>query len=349
MNTDTTARIVATAQESAGIIALNEIQKIDPNARQENKLDSTAAVIRLSIESRQLIQEFQRVPPIFLRHLFPIHCMLPWSDPAADLSPLYDLVSIMEKGKRASIQARFSFSRGAPDERQEDIPFPYTLIHQLMDSIESRGLPYSKRDPQQILSLYFDREMLYAGLSSPEDNLSSYNGGCRMFRREKEQISRAEFKLLEALECFHIPLPANGRALDLGASPGGWTKVLLDRGFHVTAVDPAALDERLAGHPALFHFRDVSQNYRGKPGSVDLLVNDMRMDPMQSAHIMREMRPLLRIEGQAIMTLKLPKKQWYKQTQKALHFLGTDYRVERARQLFHNRSEVTVWLKNKER
>ena len=97
MNTDTTNRIVATAQELAGVIALNEIQKVDPDARLEEQLDATAAVIRLSIESCQLIREFQRVPPIFLRHLFPIHCMLPWSDPSADFSPLYDLVSIMEK------------------------------------------------------------------------------------------------------------------------------------------------------------------------------------------------------------------------------------------------------------
>lgn len=38
MNTDTTARIVATAQELAGVIALNEIQKVDPDARLEEQL-----------------------------------------------------------------------------------------------------------------------------------------------------------------------------------------------------------------------------------------------------------------------------------------------------------------------
>ena len=337
-------RVIATAQELAGVISLNEIQKVDPTARRVKALDSTASLIELSVSFRQLIDAFRQSPPIFLRHMFPVQCILPWKEDATDLSPLFFLVESMMPDQRASVQARFSFSRSSDEKQEKEPPLPFTLIHRLMDSIESLGITYSKKSPQQILSLYFDREMLYAGLSSPEDNLSAYNGGRRMYRTEEDQISRAEFKLLEALEIFKIPAAAQGQALDLGAAPGGWTRVLLERGYSVTAVDPAALDDRLLSHPRLTHFRDVSQNYTGSPGSVDLLVNDMRMDPSESARIMCDVYPLLKKNGQAIMTLKLAKKQWFKQTQKALQSLKRVYSVKGVRQLFNNRSEVTVWM-----
>ena len=48
----------------------------------------------------------------------------------------------------------------------------------------------------------------------------------RRFAREEGQVSRAEFKLLEAIELFGVAVREHGVALDLGASPGGWTRVL---------------------------------------------------------------------------------------------------------------------------
>ena len=73
----------------------------------------------------------------------------------------------------------------------------------------------------------------------------------------------------------------------------------------------------------------------------------MRMDPGDSARILLEMRPLLRPAGQAVITLKLAKKQWYKQTMKAVELLSRGYEIAGVRQLFNNRSEVTVFLKNR--
>ena len=96
------------------------------------------------------------------------------------------------------------------------------------------------------------RFVALAGLSRAERNISDWAGGMRRFAREEGQISRAEFKLLEALEVFRIVLPPRGVALDLGASPGGLTGVLRQLDQYVTAVDPGELGPRLAGqrlHP----------------------------------------------------------------------------------------------------
>jgi hypothetical protein len=46
--------------------------------------------------------------------------------------------------------------------------------------------------------------------------LSDWAGGVRRFAREEGQLSRSEFKLLEAFEVFDISVPQKGLALDLG-------------------------------------------------------------------------------------------------------------------------------------
>jgi 23S rRNA (uridine2552-2'-O)-methyltransferase len=58
--------------------------------------------------------------------------------------------------------------------------------------------------------------------------------------------SRAAFKLLQLDDQFHF-LKARGRVIDLGAAPGGWTQVSVERckggvviGIDITPVDPIA-------------------------------------------------------------------------------------------------------------
>jgi 23S rRNA (cytidine1920-2'-O)/16S rRNA (cytidine1409-2'-O)-methyltransferase len=64
-------------------------------------------------------------------------------------------------------------------------------------------------------------------------------------------VSRAALKLIAGLDHFGLD-PAGSEALDIGASTGGFTQVLLERGAaHVTAFDVGhgQLDESLRNHP----------------------------------------------------------------------------------------------------
>jgi len=206
------------------------------------------------------------------------------------------------------------------------------------------GFSHHTRYPEQIISGYVTSTSLYLGLSLASQNLSSWNGGHVAYALRPDTISRSEFKLLEAIECFQLSLPTQGVALDLGAAPGGWTKILLERGLKVLAVDPGALDPRIKAHPQVSHYAMTTQQflrtYRSTP--VNLLVNDMRMDIIPSVELVNAAASLLAPDSLLIMTFKLPGSKPFAAIHQGLSLLQQEYSLAHQRQLFHNRQEVTI-------
>jgi len=315
-------KIIITSQAEAAVIALNEVQKIDPAARG----------FRLSKETQlvTLSKAIELKSPIFIRHMFPVQLTMPTDAPDI-IKNLLEICEQMPIGQNFSVQMR----------KSEDFVFP----QELEDELITAGHIKNDSNPDWALSLFIHEGTLYAGVSYCADNLSNWNGGMHRFKKSEDSISRAEFKLLEALAVFNIDLSQADTALDLGAAPGGWSKVLLERGLKVTAVDPALLSPAITNHPNLTHIKDVAERLKPK-APFDIIVNDMRMDMITSSKIMLDLSPFLAFGGLVVMTLKLPHKEWYKNTKRALKLLEKSYTVQGARQLFHNRSEVTVVLKN---
>lgn len=76
-------------------------------------------------------------------------------------------------------------------------------------------------------------------------------------------VSRAALKLIAALDHFALD-PAGADALDIGASTGGFTEILLERGArHVTAIDVGRgqLAPRLALDPRLTSLEGLNARY----------------------------------------------------------------------------------------
>ena len=90
-------------------------------------------------------------------------------------------------------------------------------------------------------------------------------------------VSRAALKLIAGLDAFALD-PSGKLAVDIGASTGGFTQVLLERGAsHVLAVDVGhgQLDQRLASNPRVTSLektnaRDLTSEHLGgrRPGFV---------------------------------------------------------------------------------
>jgi 23S rRNA (cytidine1920-2'-O)/16S rRNA (cytidine1409-2'-O)-methyltransferase len=78
--------------------------------------------------------------------------------------------------------------------------------------------------------------------------------------RARHYVSRASLKLIHALDHFALS-PAGFHALDIGASTGGFTQVLLERGArHVTAIDVGhgQLAEPLKSDPRVTSLEDLN-------------------------------------------------------------------------------------------
>lgn len=304
---------------------------------------------------RQAIQQ----PPIFVRHLAPVQAVIHLSNTEKDIGELALAIAqlptftLLERGQRFAVQTRL-VQTGMEKVRVGSNKHSYGSGHvnQLLAEViaEETGAVESIKKPQIIVSLLCTIEKAYIGISLSTDNLSSWPGGARHFAYLPDQISRAEFKLLEALEVFGVSLPSQGLALDLGAAPGGWTHILLEAGMQVVAVDPAKLDTRISKHRHLEYYRGYAEDYLEEAikrrQKFNVITNDMRMDAREAARLLVQSSKCLLSDGFIISVLKLPHETHeidpLKNLNEALRLLQRHFATVQARQLFHNRQEVTV-------
>jgi 23S rRNA (cytidine2498-2'-O)-methyltransferase len=153
---------------------------------------------------------------------------------------------------------------------------------------------------------------------------------------------------MEALNHFGVDLSPFQTALDLGASPGGFTRVLARSGLSVWAVDPGALDER-ALLPNVRHFSLTAGRFLEENPSLtfDVICNDMKMDAALSIEIMESASKRLNPGGVMIMTIKLPHSEPCKQVKAAVKKMERRFEVAGVKALWHNRREVTAVLRGK--
>ncbi len=334
--------IILTSSPTSGHVALNEIRTLDPGARLCAWLEPGVSRVALGIDWDALAVRLREQPPVFCRHICPIQVSIPLQQVPTDLDELtkacQQFISRLNATQPFSVQTRL-VGEGWPYAR-------YDVNERLSQALLEQGLPLDVRHPEQVFSVMLTPAEGYLGVSRAADNLSDWAGGVRRFKWEKEQISRAEFKLLEAMEVFKLRVPVDGAALDLGAAPGGWTRILRQHGLRVTAVDPGDLDQRIAADPLVRHIRQTTQGFLPRADAqFDVILNDMRMDARDSAQIMLSALERLRDDGWALLTLKLPERKAETVAAAALVMLREGCQVIGARQLFHNRSEITVALR----
>jgi 23S rRNA (cytidine2498-2'-O)-methyltransferase len=329
--------------------AWQELRAISPAARRHATLAPGVVSARTAEPFAQIGRQWQAQRPVFVRHIAPAELLVELTGGSADLPAL---VRAVRQGLADAIPTSTTFSVQSRIFAPVTALKPFDINTTLSDLIiRETGATLDVRAPQHILSVAIGpvKGMLTAclGVSPTAWNLSDWAGGERRFRREDGQISRAEFKLLEALEQFNLTLPERGVALDLGAAPGGWSRVVRQRRpeLRVTAIDPGLLHPSLEADFGIHHVRTSAENYLRSltpRHRFDLILNDMRMDARRSAEMMVAYAPFLEQEGCGIMTAKLPEHDPLPVLAETRAILQQAFVVIGARHLFHNRSEVTL-------
>ncbi len=208
--------------------------------------------------------------------------------------------------------------------------------------------PVDLSSPEQVLSVEIYQDVVFMGMNEARDLLRKELRRMRRWAPGERPINRAALKLREAIEEFGLVLPPGGRALDLGAAPGGWTAELAGRMAEVVAVDSADLEERVAALPNVTHLRLRTEELDPeKMGRFDLLVNDMNMEPVQSAELLCELAPLLRPGGLAVMTIKFVTCHRRRHMVEASTALERCYEDVRISAMPHNAKETTAVMRRR--
>ena len=221
----------------------------------------------------------------------------------------------------------------------------------LRPALRKAGLLTTQTDPMRprlhVVFLAGDHALL--ATSHPRDS-APWPLGIPRLRVHADAPSRSALKLEEALlvlldeEERARLVRDNMQAADLGAAPGGWTWVLMRNGMLVTSIDNGPLREALLDSGRVTHLREDGFTWQ-PPRPLDWMVCDMVEQPRRVAS---RMATWLR-EGwcrHTVFNLKLPMKKRWDETRLCLELFEREAEHPldiRARQLFHDREEITVF------
>lgn len=336
------SQFVVTSNRGFAAYAQNELRALVPGASFVELSPAEVYRMRLPLKREEAIRVVCGKEPVFLRHWFPIDAEVELSGQEGDIVRIVEraahLFALEQVGMSAAVQVRKaeSFTVGyEPGAVRE------ALAQRWRETVKGETVA---KDADRIVSVYVSEGTAMLGVSESRHNLSDWSGGAVRFRREEGQVSRAKFKLLEAEYAFGLDLTRYARALDIGAAPGGWTSLLLERGAAVTAVDPADLSPSLLGHPQLTYYKKNAGQVSFKDNSFDLLVCDMSWSPRQMVKLLISLLPALRPGGMAVVTLKLMHGKPFQTLKDSVRALAPWLDLRHAKQLFHNRDEMTVVL-----
>ena len=182
---------------------------------------------------------------------------------------------------------------------------------------------------------------IFAGVGPALELSSTWAGGRARMKVPSSAPSRASMKLAEAFSWLGFAPEKGDVCVDLGAAPGGWTWLLLQRGAKVYAIDRANMDPRLAQNRKLVHVRANAFEYTPEE-TVDWLFCDVVWKPLEVAQVLASWgkRSLARF---MVANIKLPMKRRQDAVEEVRRVLKQGgWREIRTRQLYHDRDEITL-------
>ncbi len=225
--------------------------------------------------------------------------------------------------------------------------------------LEDDGYLVTMRDPTLLLYIILVNMNCYVGYTNYREKLKV---DPLRHDRLNHKVSRSELKLRQAIDQFNIK--TGGIAMDIGAAPGGWSRLLAKRGYRVVSIDWAEMDSKrlsesglsvkvigkddINGIGDLIYKYDIihvkTNEYLNFPIHINLITNDTNMHPHESAKLLNRYANILNKDGDAIMTVKCVSRNVDSFIKEAVERMP-DFELIAAKVLPSNRQEVTLHLK----
>ncbi|MFZ5353217.1 MAG: SAM-dependent methyltransferase [Bacillota bacterium] len=335
--------LVATSSQNYINQALDELRAYDKTLAVVKNTGNGIMIVRPSVDKHDFNDILLDNKPIFIRHINTVDYSMDVSllkEEKYAKTMLEPYLSSIHTEDKLAVQIRMLNSK---------ISMETAEIRNMVDSCISKetGVIPVVKEPDKIMSIFIADEACYIGMSKAEKNISGWSGGMVHYKKSDEDISRAKFKLMEAIYVFNIDMSSIRRALDLGASPGGWTSVLLEKGIEVTAVDTGELDDRLFKYPQLTFIKGNAAELKLPNDSFDLLTSDISWNAVNTAKMVLKCSDTLKSGGLAVVTVKLMSSKVTRIIKDVKKIYDEAFYIMGIRQLFHNRDEVTMYMKKR--
>ena len=174
---------------------------------------------------------------------------------------------------------------------------------------------------------------------------SQVAGGLLKVDPSEPPVSRAWYKIEEALAWSGLPIPPGSRFADLGCAPGGTSQALLQRGHFVLGIDPAEVAPVVLEHPNFRHLRRRNTQVRRREfRKIRWLAADMNVAPEYTLEAIESIvtHPEVRVRG-LVLTLKLLEWQLAERIPEYVRRVRQwGFNHVWTRQLAHNRQEFCL-------
>jgi len=329
---------LATCSAGFEIEAKKEILRLVPNAEVHSLFFKGNLLIKCP-SSIDLISILKENETRYIGSITPVNKTIKISK-KNDLKRVYDEIlnlNMLKKGERFVVYCK---RRGKHEFTSQDVE---REIGGLLE--ESLGAIVDLKNPVKIVTIQIFQDVAFIGIVRADEVLRKEIKIFRKYECGERPLTRAEHKLREAIRAFNIEIKPNFRVLDLGAAPGGWTRILAGLSDHVISVDPADLDPSVKSLPNVTHLKCKAEDIPRNIGPFDLIVNDMNIEPVKSAKIMVKLADLLKRGSVALMTVKFITRNRKKHISEAINILKAEYKDFRVRRLPHNRYETTICMR----
>jgi 23S rRNA (cytidine2498-2'-O)-methyltransferase len=212
------------------------------------------------------------------------------------------------------------------------------LIQAKLPVIRQKKLAFPAATPGAPLGSWtlLQPDLLYA---APNCSNPFPNGEPQFAEDRTGPPNRAYLKLWEFFALEGVRPAPGEHCVDLGASPGGWTWVLLELGARVTAIDKAPLAPQIAARPGLAVVRESAFGVAPATlGRVDWLFADIACYPDR---LLRLVRAWLAAPHPPTIVATI---KFQGETDLAAQRAFAGLQGARLRHLFHNKHELTLFV-----